>query len=187
MEQLGVGDAVAVVAEGAQADGAEIGITDGDGLGRAPFLVDLLARAEEIHVALERRLEELVPVLQVSQHRQRLRGQLVQAGAEHVGDLAFVDEHRHLRLAHGERGAVLDLHLRHRETPGQRAVTVLRPLDDVYELFLDEVHQGHVASSGGERSGNHTPAEFQDVAFAGGQRCATDSFYQSNRQIQLAV
>jgi hypothetical protein len=77
---------------------------------------------KKYHVALERALEQLVPVLQVGQHRQRLRGELVHAGAEDVGHLAFVDEHRHLALAHGERGAVLDLVAGHREAPGQRAV-----------------------------------------------------------------
>jgi hypothetical protein len=105
--------------------------------------VQLLARAEEVDVALERALEQLVPVLQVGQHRQRLRRQLVHAGAEDVGHLAFVDEDRHLALAHGERGAVLDLVAGHRVAPGQRAVAVLGPLQDVDELFLDEIHQRH--------------------------------------------
>ena len=47
VEGLRVGDAVCVVAEGAQAHGAEILVADGHRLGRAPALVDLLARAEE--------------------------------------------------------------------------------------------------------------------------------------------
>ena len=100
VEQLGVDHAVGVVAKGAQAHGAEVLVTDRDGLGRAPFLVQLLARAEEIDIALERGLEQLVPVLQVSQDRNRLRRKPVHAGAELVGDLALVDEQRHLRFAH---------------------------------------------------------------------------------------
>jgi hypothetical protein len=60
----------AVVAEGAQAHGAEVGIAHGDRLRRAPLLVDLLARAEEIDVALERGLEQLVPVLEVGEDGQ---------------------------------------------------------------------------------------------------------------------
>ena len=160
-----------VVAEGAQAHGAEVLVADGDRLRRAPLLVDLLARAEEIDVALERGLEQLVPVLQVGEDRQGLRGELVHAGAEHVGHLALVDEHRHLRFAHGERGAVLDFHVRHREAPGQRAVAGLGPLDDVDELFLDEVHQGHGRCLRDERSGNHTPAgrRFATAAHGGAQ------------------
>jgi hypothetical protein len=49
----------------------------------------------------------------------------------------------HLRVAHGQAGPVLDFHFRHRETPGQRAVAILGPLQDVDKLFLDEVHQRH--------------------------------------------
>ena len=53
VEQLGVGNAEGVVAERAQAHGAKVLVADRDGLGRPPLLVDLLARAEEVHVALE--------------------------------------------------------------------------------------------------------------------------------------
>jgi hypothetical protein len=74
---------------------------------------------------------------------QRLRRQLVGAGAEHVGHLAFIDEHGHLRFAHDQRGAGLDFHLRHRKTPGEHAIAVLGPLDDIDKLLLDEVHQRH--------------------------------------------
>ena len=143
VEQLGIGDAVAVVAEGAQAHGAEVLVADRHRLGRAPALVDLLARAEEVHVALERAFEEFVPVLQVGEHRQRGGDERVAAGAEHIGHLAFVDEHRQLRFAHREGAAVLDLAVLHREAPGQRAVARLRPFDDIDELFLDEIHQRH--------------------------------------------
>ena len=143
VEQARVDDPVGVVAEGAQAHRAEVLVADRHRLGRAPALVDLLAGAEEVDVALERALEQLVPVLQVGQHRQRRGGEGVAAGAEDVGDLALVDEHRHLRLAHRERAAVLDLAVFHRETPGQDAIAILGPLDDVDELFLDEIHQRH--------------------------------------------
>ena len=143
VEELGVGHAEAVVAKGAQPHRAEVFVADGDGLGRAPLLVHLLAGAEEVNIAFERGLKQLVPILQIGEYRQRLGGQLVHAGAKHVGHFALVDEHRHLRFAHRQRRAVLDLHLRHREAPGQRAVVVLGPLDDVDELFLDEIHQCH--------------------------------------------
>jgi hypothetical protein len=58
--------------------------------------------------------------------------------AEYIGDLAFIDEHRDLRLAHGEAAAVLDFEILHRIAPCQHAVGVLVPLQDVDELFLDE-------------------------------------------------
>ena len=60
------------------------------------------------------------------------------AGAEHVGDHAFVDEHRHLGLAHIEDGAVLDFEVLHREAPGEHAFGLLVPLQDVDKLLLDE-------------------------------------------------
>jgi hypothetical protein len=69
----------------------------------------------------------------------------VHARPEHVGHLAFVDEHRHLRLAHREAGAVLDLEVFHRVAPGQRAVGILVPLEDVDELLLDEGPETHAA------------------------------------------
>jgi hypothetical protein len=134
---------VGIDTEGTHADNAKILVTDGDRVRRSPLLVKLGARREEVHIRLERGFEQLVPVLQVGQHRQGLCRQLVHAGAEDIGDRAFVDEHRHLRFAHGQAGAVLDFHFRHRETPGQRAVGILGPLQDVDELFLDEVHECH--------------------------------------------
>ena len=161
VKALGVGHAVGVVAKSTQAHGAKVGVADGDGLGRAPFLVDLLACAEKVHIALEGRFKELVPVFQVGEHRQRLRGQLVGAGAKNVGHLAFIDEHRHLRLAHHQRGTVLDFHLRHRKAPGQGAIALLGPLQDVNELLLDEVHQGHGVRSGSveKGKGHHTEGQ----------------------------
>ncbi|MPM37640.1 hypothetical protein SDC9_84258 [bioreactor metagenome] len=143
VEQLRVRHAVGVVAERAQAHHAEILVADGNGLRRAPLLVDLLARAEEVHIALEGRLEQLVPVLQVGQDGQRLRSQLVGAGHEHIGHLALVDEHRQLRLAHHQRAAVLDFHVAHGVAPRERSIVLLSPLNDVNKLFLDEVHECH--------------------------------------------
>ena len=48
-------------------------------LRRAPFAAGLHAGAEKIHVGLERRVEQLVPVQQVGEQRQGLRGELVGA------------------------------------------------------------------------------------------------------------
>ena len=140
VEQFWVRHAKTVVSKCAQAHRAKVGIPDCDGLRRAPSLIDLLARAEEVNIAFERRLEQLVPIVQIRQNRQRLRCQLVHAGAEDVGDFAFIDKHSHLGLPHCQRATVLNFHASHRIAPGQRAVAVLGPLNYVDELFLDKVH-----------------------------------------------
>ena len=127
-----------VDAVAAQAHRAEVLVADGDRVGGAPALVHLLPRGEEVDVALERRLEHLVPVHEVGQDRQGLRVEGVEARAEDVGHAAFVDEHRHLRLANGQLGAVLDLHVLHGEAVGEDAVLRLRPVDDVDELLLEK-------------------------------------------------
>nr|WP_264567725.1 hypothetical protein [Rhodoferax antarcticus] len=54
VKQLGVGHTVVVVAKSAQAHRAKVGVANGDGLRRAPFLIQLLARAEKVHVTFER-------------------------------------------------------------------------------------------------------------------------------------
>jgi hypothetical protein len=59
----------------------------------------------------------------------------VQAGAEYVGNLAFIHEGRQLRFADGQLSAVLDLHVLHGITPGQNPIFRLAPLDDIDELF----------------------------------------------------
>jgi hypothetical protein len=143
MEDLGIGDVEAVEAEAAQPHHAEILVADRDRLLRAPALIGLGARGEEVHVALEGRLEARVPVLEVGEQRQRLRLERVQPGAELIRDLPLVDEERQLRLADGEARAVLDLHVAHRIPEGEHAVAVLRPLDDVDELLAQKVAERH--------------------------------------------
>src|SRR5439155_3037409 len=63
---------------------------------------------------------------------------------EHVGDLPLIDEKRHLRLAHGELRAVLDLEVLHRKPVGENSVTVLGPMNDVDELLPEKVRDRHV-------------------------------------------
>ncbi|MNS78017.1 hypothetical protein D3C72_1116160 [compost metagenome] len=142
-EGAGVGDAVRVHAEGAHADHVEILVADGDRLRRAPLAASLHARAEVIHVRLEWRVEQLVPVFQVGQQRQGLRRQLVRAGTEDVGDLAFIDEDGDLRFAHIQDGAVLDLEILHGEAPGQHAFRLFVPLQYVDKLLLDKAAEAH--------------------------------------------
>ena len=62
------------------------------------------------------------------------------SGAEGVGELALVDEGGFLALPHHQLGAVLDLLVAHRETPGQGIVGIIQPLDDLDELGLAPVH-----------------------------------------------
>ena len=71
----------------------------------------------------------------------RLGGERVEAGAEDVGDLAFVDEDGHLRLANRELAAVLDLHVLHGVTVSQYAVLRFGPVDDINELLGKETHR----------------------------------------------
>ena len=48
--------------------------------------------------------------------------------AEEFFSCAFIDKHRHLRLAHGQTRAVLDFLIGNRETPYQQAVVRILPL-----------------------------------------------------------
>jgi hypothetical protein len=129
-EDARIGDAVGVDAVAAQADRAELLVADGDGRGRAPLLVDLQAGGEEVDFGLEGGLEGLVPVHQIGEQGKIAGIEGVQAGAEDVGDLAFVDEGGHLRLAHGELAAVFYLHVPHGIAIGKDAVFRLIPLND---------------------------------------------------------
>ena len=139
--------------EGAQPHHAEILIAQSDGLGRSPFAPQLKTGAEEIHIRLERRLKQLVPILQIRQHRNGLGIQGVAPGAEHIGNLALIHKHRHLGIPHRQAGPVLDLEILHRITPGQHAVLLLVPLEDINKLLLDkrtETHGGTPIQGGGE-------------------------------------
>jgi len=78
-------------------------------------------------------------------------GELVATGPEDVRHLAFVDERGHLRLADRELRAVLDFHVLHREAVGERRLVLFRPVDDVDELLLDEVHKSHCGLLGDAR------------------------------------
>jgi len=71
----------------------------------------------------------------------------VQSGPEDVGDVAFVHERSHLRLAHRELAAVLNLHIAHGVAIGENAVFRFIPLDNADELFgkkIDKSHGNHL-------------------------------------------
>ena len=135
-----IGELVRIDAEGAHAHHAEILVADGDRVRRAPLAVELQTGREEVDVGLEGRIEQLVPVLQVGQDRQRLRIQRIKPRSKDVGDLPFIDEDADLRIAHRQLRAVLDFKVLHRVAIRQHPVAFLGPVDDVDKLFLDEVH-----------------------------------------------
>ena len=141
MEDLGVRDFVRVDAVAAHAHRAEFLVANGDGGCSAPTLVGFHAHREIINVGLERGLEGLIPIHEVSEDGQSLGVQRVEAGAENVGDLALVDEDGHLGLTHGELAAVLDLHVLHGIAVSQYAVFRFGPLDDINELLGKETHR----------------------------------------------
>jgi hypothetical protein len=88
-------------------------------------------------------LQRVLPALEVGEDRDVVGGQRVLAGPERVAELAQVDELRDLRLAHDELRAVLDFLVLVGEAVRQRVARVVRPLDDVDELLLEEIDDGH--------------------------------------------
>ena len=140
-----VGDAVAVHAEGAQLYRAEFGIAHGNGCA-VPHCGRAAVGVEEITSDLNGDWKEFVPVFQVGQDGQGLCVERVAAGGEYVGGFAFVHKHRHLRLAHGQAGTVLDFLVGNGKTPYQGFLVGIFPLDDVDELLLDKVEHGGVLS-----------------------------------------
>ena len=85
----------------------------------------------------------MVPVLQRGQDRHVVGLELVEPGAEDVGELALVDEDRGLPLAHGELGAVLDRVALALEAPDDGVAGVVGPVDDVDELAAQEIEDRH--------------------------------------------
>jgi uncharacterized protein YcbX len=70
--------------------------------------------------------------------------------------LPFVDEGRHLPLAHDELRAVLDLVLVALEAVGERVARIVEPLDDVDQFAHQLVPEGHVFSLENECRGKDT-------------------------------
>ena len=102
-------DANRVDTERGCADNAEFLVAHRCWPRRAPLHVGEFARRDKIHFRLERRFKAVLPALERGQDWHVLRRERVHAGLVHVGQLAFVDKHRHLPFAYGELGPVLDL------------------------------------------------------------------------------
>ena len=141
-----VREPVGVRAERAQPHDAEFLVPNGHRVGSSPPLVELQPRREEVNVRFEGGLERLVPVHEVGEHREGLGIQRVEPRAEDIGHLPFVHERRHLALAHGQLRPGLDLHVLHRKAAGEKAVFRLGPLDDIDELLVQEIAEGHTPS-----------------------------------------
>ena len=143
VERFGIAQVIGVNAEATKTDSPEFLVADGDGILRAPVLVGLNSRGEEIDIGLEGRLERFVPVLQISQDGQRLRIQGIESRAKNVRNLPLIHKNRGLRIANGQLAAVLDLAILHGIAIGQDAFFRLNPLDDIDKLLGDEVAKAH--------------------------------------------
>jgi hypothetical protein len=108
-ELLHVAHAEVVRAVRAQAHDAEILVAHHHGIGGAPLVAREHTRDDVIDVGLERALQAVLPALEVGEDRDVVGGQRVLAGTERVAELAEVHELRHLRFAHDQLRAVLDL------------------------------------------------------------------------------
>lgn len=91
-EGAGIGDAPGIDAVGAEADGSELFVADGDGIRGAPLLTDLEAGGKEVDVRFEGGFKALVLVVEVSEKGQITGGKGVEAGAKDVSDLSLIDE-----------------------------------------------------------------------------------------------
>ena len=142
-EQRGLHDAEVVGAEGADAHHAKVLVAHQHGVGGAPLVAREQARVDVVDVALEGRLETVLPAQDGGQHGHVLGAQRVLAGAEQVGVLAGGHELHLLRFAHDQLGAVLDFLVVVRPAVGERVARVIGPFDDLDQLVLDDVEQVH--------------------------------------------
>ena len=130
-------------AERADADDAEIVVAHHDRVGGAPLVAGEEPRRDVVDVRLERRVEAVLPGLQLRQDRDVVGRQRVLARTERVAELAEVDELHRLRLADDQLRPVLDRLVVVRKAVRERVARVVGPLDDVDQLALDEVHDSH--------------------------------------------
>ena len=98
-----------VDAERAQPHEAELRVLEGDGILRAPFLVDEHLPVDEEDLRPERALESPREREDLREDREVLRDERVAAGPEDVEPLAVLEEDRGLVVADDELRADLDL------------------------------------------------------------------------------
>ncbi len=140
VEDFRIGNAVGVNAECAHTHRAEFLIANRNRLRRAPLLVGLQTRGEEVNVGLKRRFERLVPVHQVGEDGQRVGAEGIETRPEDIRDAALVHEHRRLGIAHGELAAILDFHVLHGIAVSEHPIAGLGPLDYIDELLGEKAH-----------------------------------------------
>ncbi len=95
----------------------------------------------------------MIPVLQRGHDRHVVGFKHIKPGREHIGQLAFVDEHRSLTLADGQLGTVFDLVAFALKTPDHRIAGVIGPVDNVDELAREKIENAHVLVLSGEVGG----------------------------------
>src|SRR5262245_24329227 len=138
MKNLQVGNLVRIDPECPQSHSAKFLVANGYWIRRSPFSIDLETCAEEIHIRLEWRFEELVPILKIGQDGQGFRRQRIQTRPELIRNLPLINEESLLRLTHRELGSVLDLEVLHRKSVRQHPIHIFGVLDDVDELLSNE-------------------------------------------------
>lgn len=143
-EQGSVLDRDRVGAKSSDAHDAEVLIAHHDRVHGAPLQVGESLGVDEVNLGNERGIEAVLPTLEGGKNRHVLRAQRVHARLEHVGDLAFIHEHSHLRFANGQLCAVLNLVAIPLEPVHHRVLGVIGPLDDVNKFALDLVPEAHI-------------------------------------------
>jgi len=132
--------------KGTQTDGAEVRIPQHDWVRRPPLEIRDLLRADEVDFGLERTVKAELPTLQGAEQRKVCGVERVLPWLEHIGDLALVDEDGQLTGPHDQLGAVFDLVVVARKTPGKRVLAVIYPFNDVDEFgpYLVEKTHGRI-------------------------------------------
>ena len=119
---------------GTHADHAEICIAHHDWVSGAPSISGEETCVDKIHVRFERRFKSVFPALERGQDRDVVRRQGVGSRSVGIAELALLNKLSHLRLAHDELCAPLDLFVLVRITEGERISGIVLPLDNFKEL-----------------------------------------------------
>ena len=137
-------DAIGIVAERANAQGAKVRVAHRDRLRGAPLAVQLLRPLDEIHFRLVPRIEAVRQRENRRQNRKVLGFKRIGSRLELVCNLPFVHENGGLTRPYDQFRAAFDFVARPFETVDEHARRLLRPFDDVDQLVLDEIHDAHV-------------------------------------------
>ena len=85
----------------------------------------------------------MIPVLKRCHHRHVVGFKHIQAGGEHIGQLAFVYKHSRLPFADCQLGTVLDFVIVPFEPPDHRVAGVIGPVNNVDELTAQKIENRH--------------------------------------------